>query len=209
MAAGARGVSAFLVYSDEHAYRRTFALDAGPERVRIGRGAAAELRIAWDREASRMHAELEWLGDGWAVSDDGLSVNGTYVNGERLRGRRRLMSGDGIRVGRTELVYRAVSEEGSPTFVPTLARPTVELSRMQRRVLIALSRPYGGDAVHAVPATNQQIADELSVSVDAVKTHLRFLFGKFEIADLAQNQKRARLVGLAFERGNVTERDLR
>jgi hypothetical protein len=80
---------------------------------------------------------------------------------------------------------------------------------MQRRVLIALSRPYGGDAVHAVPATNQQIADELSVSVDAVKTHLRFLFGKFEIADLAQNQKRARLVGLAFERGNVTERDLR
>jgi FHA domain len=209
MAAGARGVSAFLVYSDEHAYRRTFALDAGAERVRIGRGAAAQLRIAWDREASRMHAELEWLGDGWAVSDDGLSVNGTYVNGERLRGRRRLMSGDGIRVGRTELVYRAVSEEGSPTFVPTLARPPVELSRMQRRVLIALSRPYGGDAVHAVPATNQQIADELSVSVDAVKTHLRFLFGKFEIADLAQNQKRARLVGLAFERGNVTERDLR
>ncbi len=174
----------------------------------IGRGAGAELRLAWDREASRVHAELEWLGDGWALSDDGLSANGTFVNGDRVRGRRRLASGDRIRVGKTELVYCAVPEEGSPTFVPTLARPPVELSRMQRRVLIALSRPYAGGATHAVPATNQQIADELSVSVDAVKTHLRFLFGKFEITQLAQNQKRARLVELAFARGNMSERDL-
>jgi hypothetical protein len=208
MAGGARGVSAFLVYRDENAYQRTFALDAGAERVRIGRGAGAELRLAWDREASRVHAELERLGDEWSLSDDGLSANGTYVNGERLRGRRRLASGDRIRVGRTELVFRAMSEEGSPTYVPALARPPVELSRMQRRVLIALSRPYGGGATHAVPATNQQIADELYLSVDAVKTHLRVLFGKFEISGLAQNQKRARLVELAFERGNVSERDL-
>lgn len=76
-------------------------------------------------------------------------------------------------------------------------------------MLIALSRRYGGAVAHAVPATDQQIADELSVSVDAVKTHLRFLLGKFEIADLAQNRKCARLVELAFERRNVTERDLR
>jgi pSer/pThr/pTyr-binding forkhead associated (FHA) protein len=208
MLGAARGVWGFLVYSDEHAYRRTFALDTGADRLRVGRGAGAELRLAWDREASRVHAELEWLGDGWALSDDGLSANGTFVNGDRVRGRRRLASGDRIRVGKTELVYRAVPEEGSPTFVPTLARPPVELSRMQRRVLIALSRPYAGGATHAVPATNQQIADELSVSVDAVKTHLRFLFGKFEITQLAQNQKRARLVELAFARGNMSERDL-
>ena len=39
--------------------------------------------------------------------------------------------------------------------------------------------------------------------MDAVKTHLRVLFGKFGIAGLAQNQKRARLVELAFARGNL------
>ena len=44
---------------------------------------------------------------------------------------------------------------------------------------------------------------ELSLSVDAVKTHLRVLFGKFGIEGLAQNQKRARLVELAFARGNL------
>lgn len=205
---GARGVSGFLVYRDEHAHQRTFALDDAAERVRIGRGVGADLRLVWDREVSRIHAELERLGDGWALSDDGLSANGTFINGERLRGRRRLASGDRIRIGKTEITFRAMSEDGSPTYVPALARPPVDLSRTQRKVLVALSRPYAGGAVHAVPATNQQIADELHLSVDAVTTHLRVLFIKFEIAGLPQNQKRARLVELAIERGNLSEGDL-
>ena len=176
--------------------------------MRIGRGAGVELRLAWDRQASRVHAELQRLGEGWALSDDGLSANGTYINGERVRGRRRLTNGDRIRVGETQLVFRAMSAEGSSTFVPALSQPPVELSRMQERVLIALSRPYGSGGMHALPATNREIAEELSLSIDAVKTHLRVLFGKFGIAGLAQNQKRARLVELAFARGNVSERDL-
>jgi len=204
---GAHGVSAFLVYKDEHAYQRTFPLDDGVERVRLGRGVGADLRLAWDREASRIHAELERLGNGWALSDDGLSANGTFINGERLRGRRRLAGGDRIRIGKSELTFRTMAEDGSDTYVPALARPPVELSRTQKRVLVALGRPYAGGAAHAVPATNQQIADELHLSVDAVKTHLRVLFIKFEIAGLPQNQKRARLVELALERGNLSDRD--
>lgn len=208
MAADRRGVSAFLVYSDEHGVQRTFTFGEVTELVRIGRSAAAELQLPWDREVSRVHAELQRLGDGWALSDDGLSANGTYVNGERVYGRRRLTSGDRIRVGRTDLVFRALAAEGSSTLVPVLSEPPVELSRMQHRVLIALCRPYGRGAVHATPATNQQIAEELSLSLEAVKSHLRVLFSKFEIAGLPQNRKRARLVELAFARGNITERDL-
>jgi len=204
---GAHRVSAFLVYNDEHAYQRTFPLDDGLERVRLGRGVGADLRLAWNREASRIHAELERLGNGWALSDDGLSANGTFINGERLRGRRRLAGGDRIRIGKSELTFWTMAEDGSDTYVPALARPPVELSRTQKRVLVALGRPYAGGAAHAVPATNQQIADELHLSVDAVKTHLRVLFIKFEIAGLPQNQKRARLVELALERGNLSDRD--
>jgi predicted component of type VI protein secretion system len=205
---GAHGVSGFLVYRDEHAYQRTFPLDDAVERVRVGRGTGADLRLAWDREVSRIHAELERLGSGWALSDDGLSANGTFINGERLRGRRRLAGGDRIRIGKTELTFRAMSDDGSNTYVPALARPPVELSRTQRKVLVALSRPYAGGGPHALPATNQQIAAELHLSVDAVKTHLRVLYIKFEIAGLPQNQKRARLVELAIERGNLSEHDL-
>jgi hypothetical protein len=44
--------------------------------------------------------------------------------------------------------------------------------------------------------------------VDAVKTHLGTLFKRFEIADLPQNQKRARLVECSFQWGLVSEKDL-
>ena len=82
------------------------------------------------------------------------------------------------------------------------------MSEAQRRVLLALCRPYRERGAHVTPATNRQIADELVLSVEAVKTHLRTLFQRFAVEDLPQNAKRARLVELAFETGVVTPRDL-
>ena len=206
MADDVQGPVAFLVYRDGENHQRTFPL--GPvERVRIGRGAGAELRLAWDGEVSRIHAELERLGDGWALIDDGLSANGTFVNGERLRGRRRLAGGEEVRVGNSRLVYRSMSEEDSSTVIPALAGPPIELSRMQREVLVALCRPYREPPTQGVPATNQRIAQETNVTVAAVKSHLRALFTKFAIGQLPQNQKRARLAMLAFERELVSDRD--
>ena len=61
----------------------------------------------------------------------------------------------------------------------------------QRQIVTALCRPYKHEDPYATPATNQQIADEVFLSVDAVKTHLRTLFQKFGIEDLPQNQKRS------------------
>ncbi len=72
------------------------------------------------------------------------------------------------------------------------------LSDAQRRVLIALCRPFKESTGYVTPATNQAIADELVLSVDAIKTHLRVLFAKFGIEALPQNQKRIRLVELAL-----------
>ena len=207
MAEDRAGHPAFLVYCDDGGRQRTFVLDATLDRVRIGRGTAAELRLAWDREVSRVHAELERIGKDWALIDDGLSANGTYLNGDRLVGRRRLCGGDRIRVGATTLAFRTIEGDGSETFVPVLEGPPVELSAMQRRVLVALCRPYSSGSAYGTPATNQAIAEELYLSVDAVKTHLRTLFRKFAIGELPQNQKRARLVELALERHVVGERD--
>ena len=50
-----------------------------------------------------------------------------------------------------------------------------ELSATQRRVLVALCRPYRDGGAYARPATNRQIAEEVFLSVDAVKGHLRTL----------------------------------
>jgi DNA-binding NarL/FixJ family response regulator len=76
----------------------------------------------------------------------------------------------------------------------------------QRRILIALSRPVN-ESAFASPATNRQIADEVFLSVDAVKAHLRVLFERFEIRDLPQNEKRAKLAATSLLTGVLTARD--
>ena len=156
-----------------------------------------------------MHAALERVGDAWALMDDGLSHNGTWVNGERLIGRRRLEDGDTISVGATVVVFRA--PPGG-----TASRPTVSavgphigelLTPAQRRVLVALCRPFK-DSGYATPASNHRIADELVLSVDTVKGTLRALFEAFGIDDLPQNEKRASLALQALRTGVISPRDL-
>ena len=82
------------------------------------------------------------------------------------------------------------------------------VSPAQKRVLVALCRPFKDGAAFATPSTNGDIADELHLSVDAVKTHLRALFEKFGVEDLPQNQKRVALVERALQSGLISERDL-
>jgi len=200
---------AFLVFRDGDGRQRIHALAPDTERVTVGRGAGTDVRLAWDEEVSRLHAELECRGGEWMAVDDGLSANGTWVNGEPLRGRRRLADGDTIRVGHSALVFRApvAADEDAATVRAADGGAPPQVSAAQKRVLVALARPYRDGSAFATPATNQAIADEVVLTVDAVKAHLRQLFDRFDIAGLPQNTKRARLVELAFLYGTVSEHD--
>jgi pSer/pThr/pTyr-binding forkhead associated (FHA) protein len=203
-----RAGNPFLVYRDSEQRQRICALVNPDAAVTIGRRAQNDLSLEWDMEVSRLHATLERIGGAWTIADDGLSSNGSFVNGERLVGRHRLEDGDTVVVGATVIVFREPGFEGGETTARAGSAPTrADLSDGQRRVLVALCRPYRGDDPFAVPATNQAIAEEVFLSIDAVKSHLRALFHKFGIEDLRQNQKRARLVALARQGGLVTERD--
>lgn len=176
----------------------------------VGRGPGVDVSIDWDAEVSRVHAELHPVGQRWTVTDDRLSRNGSYVNGERVTGRRLLDDADVLRLGRTILSFRQPLAHGhhGSTVVSGGAPPAVDLSDAQRRVLVALCRPFADNAPFATPPTNQAIASELFLSVEAVKTHLRALFAKFGIEHLPQNQKRARLAEMALVGGVVSRRDL-
>lgn len=179
------------------------------ERLTIGRGEGADVQVHWDPDVSRTHAELERVGGTWTLSDDGLSTNGTFVNGERVGSRQRLHDRDVVALGKTVLLFRDPSSADlSETRVGgSSVRPPL-LSDAQRRVLVALCRPYKNAGNFTSPATNAQIAEELCLTVEAVKTHLRALFVKFGVDDLPQGHKRAKLVGRAFQTGLVSERDL-
>src|SRR4051794_41404301 len=70
------------------------------EAVTVGRRNEADISLPWDPEASRLHAELSFRAGEWTICDDGWSQNGTWVNGLRLAGRRRLADGDLVKIGR-------------------------------------------------------------------------------------------------------------
>jgi predicted component of type VI protein secretion system len=203
-----RAAVPFLVWRDGSGVQQIVGLGAR-ERATVGRGSSSDLVLPDDGEVSRTHAELERVGDEWAVTDDGLSRNGTFLNGSRISGRKRLADGDVIRFGATVVEYRCPAEATTAVTSAAAHLPAVEsLSDTQRRILIALCRPYKAGGGIAAPASNNEVASEVFLSVDAVKTNLRTLFQRFEIGDLPQNQKRARLVECAFQWGLVSERDL-
>src|SRR3954449_2791152 len=99
--------SPFLVYRDGGGHQQLVPLESGRERLTVGRGQQTDLWLDWDTQASRLHAAFERLGGDWTIVDDGLSRNGTYVNGGRVEGRRRLDDGDVLRCGSTELLFQA------------------------------------------------------------------------------------------------------
>ncbi|MGW0175099.1 FHA domain-containing protein [Rhodococcus sp. NPDC003322] len=198
-----------LTSSDGRGGQTAWELSPDRPRVIVGRSTEAELSLPDDDEVSRIHAVLEYVGGHWTIVDDGLSRNGTYVNGDRITGRRRLRPGDSVRVGGTALTFQEFGGVADDATMVAGSAPNVRaLTQTQRSVLVALCRPYKHGVSFSNPASNQQIAEELFLTVDTVKAHLRTLFGKFGVEDLPQNQKRVALAERALHSGIVTSHDL-
>jgi DNA-binding CsgD family transcriptional regulator len=191
----------FLIVSDPHGNPRVVELEG--RTCTIGRRASCDLPLLWDAQVSRLHAELVRMGSDWVLCDEGLSRNGTFVNGERLRGRRRLREGDVVAVGGTRMEF--CTDAGRSTAPPTESNDAViapvELTPAQRRILEVLCRPLRAGG--AAPASNPEIAAELYLSVDTVKGTMTALFERFGVNELPQNAKRAELAARALALGNL------
>jgi hypothetical protein len=72
----------FLVFRAADDEQRIFALEGNGGRLRVGRDPMCEVCLDHDDQVSRLHAELENVGDVWALVDFGLSRNGSFVNEE-------------------------------------------------------------------------------------------------------------------------------
>src|ERR1044072_2604989 len=78
--------------------------------ITIGRDPTSLIRfdMAGDREVSTRHAEICLEDGSYTIADVG-STNGTWVNGTRLHGPRRLYAGALARLGRTGPTLRVIS----------------------------------------------------------------------------------------------------
>lgn len=198
----------FLVFRGGGGEQAILPIEANAE-LWVGRSPSADVRLEWDEEVSALHAQIEVVRDECTLVDDGLSRNGSFVNEERVHGRRHLRDGDSLRFGRTVVVYRRPGEDAPEATVAAGQVPAAAtVSPAQRKVLLALCRPYKEGDSFATPATNQQIGEELHLSVDAVKTHMRALFEKLEVGDIPQNRKRVALVERALQTGIVNRHEL-
>ncbi|HEY4826393.1 MAG TPA: FHA domain-containing protein [Solirubrobacteraceae bacterium] len=196
----------FVVWRSDDGKQRILLLEPQLGRVTIGRDETDDIPLSGDAEVSRTHALLEQVGRGWMLIDDGLSRNGSFVNGARVVGRRRLRDKDRLVFGNTSLIYRETSGGTTQTASAIDTPSAIPLSPMQRKVLIALCRPVQ-ESASATSATNRQIAEEVYLTVDAVKAHLRVLFERYGLSQLPQNEKRARLVATVLEAGVLAPRD--
>jgi FHA domain len=198
----------FLQWRDGAGEQHLLMLPNDQPRITIGRRDQSDVPLTWDPEISRAHALLEPVGEAWTIVDDGLSRNGSFVNGSRVRGRQRLQNRDRMCFGNTHVVYHdPASDQGSESTARAPDAPSsVPLSETQRKVLIALCRPIAQSS-SATPATNPQIASEVYLSIDAVKAHLRILFERFGLGELPQNEKRNRLVAIVLSSGILRPHD--
>jgi predicted component of type VI protein secretion system len=194
--AAERSDAPFVELRDGDGVQRLVTLTEG---LTVGRSPACGIALIWDAQVSRSHASIEAVDGVWTVLDDGRSTNGTFVNEERVQGRRTLRHLDVIRVGATRLRFHDPSATTDSKLTEVAAQAVVPtLTPAQLRVLIALCRPADG------PASNDEIADELTVSIDTVKTHMRALFDAFSLQASAPYRKRFELVRLAVDAGMVS-----
>ena len=213
----------FLVFHDRDGRQQVFVFESDQTTAAVGRLPTSDVVIDWDNQVSRTHARFEHGSEGWVVVDDGLSSNGTFVNEQRVASRLVLRGGDQIRFGGTIATFHAPkppvpqappappappAAAPPPAAAQAPAPPAINLSSTQRRVLVALCRPYKDAQGFATPATDEAIAEELVLAAGEVRGHLRVLAAKLGIERLPDAELRVRLAQAAFAAHLIDERDL-
>jgi len=202
-----RGSDPFLVLRDDAGRQVIVRLD-GDRPLTVGRREEADIAVPWDRQVSRLHAELRRLAGEWTINDDGLSQNGTYVNEVRLVGRRRLMDGDDVRVGRTRMVFRdPTAHPSNLTLLPGELNAATAFSEQQQAILTELCRPLAlaePDADGRIrPAPDRRIADVLALDPATVVSEMAALYEAFGVAELPEGTARREVAQLALAAGVV------
>jgi pSer/pThr/pTyr-binding forkhead associated (FHA) protein len=194
----------FLLLRDDQGVQRIVELNEGAGSVTVGRRLEADVPLPWDPEVSRLHAELEYKAGEWTLCDDGFSQNGTYVNGLRIHGRRRLVDGDLLRIGQTAIAFCDPGLSGlGVTLAPGELGIAPKFSEQQQRILRALCRPLMGDGEGVQPTGDAEIAAETGVPEDVVTTELDHLGRSFGLQDMPPADRRAEIALLALRSGLV------
>jgi pSer/pThr/pTyr-binding forkhead associated (FHA) protein len=100
--------------------------------VRVGRGADNDV-VLTDDTVSSSHATLARRGSGWVLMDHD-STNGTYIDGDRMRGERPLpTTASELRFGGIKMVFRPIAGPGEDDAAATRVVVGVSLGQTRKR----------------------------------------------------------------------------
>lgn len=153
------------------------------DRVVLGRDQSADVPLS-DLEISRRHARLTLDGADLVVEDLG-SMNGSFVNEDRISGRRTLQPGDRVRLGTTVLEVRPAPEPArpEPTTTPerTKARPIPDVDHTRAGEVPDIDLTRAGEAVDVgvirVPDAGVAESPSLAATASAPAGELRIIAG--------------------------------
>ena len=150
------------------------------EVTTVGQGPGVDLVLA-SAAVSPLHAELVRRGPHVYVADEGLSTNGTAVNGRPV-GRRVLREGDVLAFADARVTFLGPDPGAGATVA--LRRPDApRLTPREQEVLDVLVAPGLSDAAFVEPASAREVAEALVVTEAAVKQHLLRLYAKFRVPE--------------------------
>lgn len=178
-----------------------YVLPADVPIVRIGRHPSCEV-ILDDPNVSRRHVLLTRVDDTWFAED--VSSSGTDLEREQrrpLRRRQALSHGDTLHLAFFALRFKDEAQETLDVTVPVGGGSRIDLTPMEQKVLQCMCRPVVGGV--APPASNREIAEEMVLTVDGVRSHIRSLYSKFGIVAGTSGQRRITLVQRALDQNFV------
>jgi adenylate cyclase len=144
-----------------------------------------------DRIVSKNHCHIDLVEDRYVLKDLG-SLNGTYVNGERVQNQRELAPGDEVTLGGTKLVFDA---------------PAVEAGRKKAAGLVTMAPGMVESHVRAKLAQQAEqnfVPERLVVDVAALRRDYEKLRVSFELtraiaAELDVDRLLAKILATAFQ----------
>ena len=140
---------------------RTFTIDA--PTITVGRHGQCDLQVN-DTWVSRQHARITWGGAGYLIEDLN-TVNGTYVNGERISRPRSLRSGDIVRLGtQVELGFQAGAPAGMPQSPPAVIPEPAPVPDRAPAFPEPSPLPHGQPAPSSLPAAVSEPAPPPAVA---------------------------------------------
>jgi DNA-binding CsgD family transcriptional regulator len=168
----------------------------------VGRGSDADLQLDHD-SVSRRHAAFRGAG-GELLVEDLHSRNGTFVNGQPISGRVRVVVGDRIALGscELELTRASTSERFSPERATQPIDPHAVFAAGPTSAIAALSpREREVFALLAGGVAQREIASQFGVSVKTIETYRTRIGQKLGV------RTRAELVRCALDAGILKPHD--